>query len=165
MAPSLINISTACTSKIRLLNPFPTAISIRQDAIVGQAEPIVRPPKVLVDQESTTEAHNHAQVRQISFKLREPACKTSCIRNTAKTMAKTENTGVPDHLIELYERSTSGLGLAGKEKIANLLTHFQDTFSRDEWDIGLTNLTEHSIPTGNAAPIKQPPRRVPLAHP
>ena len=50
------------------------------------------------------------------------------------------------------------------EKIANLLTQFQDTFSQDEWDIGLTNITEHSIPTGNAALIKQPPRRVPLAH-
>ena len=28
----------------------------------------------------------------------------------------------------------------------------------------MTNLAEHAIETGNAAPIKQHPRRVPLAH-
>ncbi|XP_053401636.1 uncharacterized protein LOC123522917 [Mercenaria mercenaria] len=33
----------------------------------------------------------------------------------------------------------------------------------NEWDIGLTNLAEHPIDTGYATPIKQRPRRVPLA--
>ena len=41
---------------------------------------------------------------------------------------------------------------------------FQDSFSKHEWDIGLTNLTEHPINTGDAKPVKQPPRRVPLAY-
>ena len=40
---------------------------------------------------------------------------------------------------------------------------FKDSFSRNEWDIGVTSLAEHSIKTGDADPIKQPPRRVPLA--
>jgi len=31
-------------------------------------------------------------------------------------------------------------------------------------DLGLTHLTEHPINTGDAAPIKQRPRRVPLAY-
>ena len=39
-----------------------------------------------------------------------------------------------------------------------------DTFSRDEWDLGLTHLTSHAIKTDGAAPVKQPPRRVPLAY-
>ena len=33
----------------------------------------------------------------------------------------------------------------------------------DENDLGLASLAEHSIDTGNAKPIKQPFRRVPLA--
>lgn len=41
---------------------------------------------------------------------------------------------------------------------------YQDTFSKNEWDIGLTNLTEHPINTGDAKPIKQRPRRVPVAY-
>ena len=45
-----------------------------------------------------------------------------------------------------------------------MLNNYQDTFSRDEWDIGLTNLAEHEKKTGDAAPVKQPPRRVPLAY-
>ncbi|CAC5423943.1 unnamed protein product [Mytilus coruscus] len=36
-------------------------------------------------------------------------------------------------------------------------------FSAHETDLGLTHLTEHSIDTGDARPIKQAPRRVPLA--
>ena len=71
---------------------------------------------------------------------------------------------MPSHLSELFERTTETLSEEEKVKIANLLVRFQDTFSKDKWDIGLTSLTEHEIPTGEAAPIKQPPRRVPLAH-
>ena len=40
MVPSLTNINNACTSKVRLLNPLPTAASMQQDAVVGQAEPM-----------------------------------------------------------------------------------------------------------------------------
>jgi len=39
-----------------------------------------------------------------------------------------------------------------------LLQH-QDTFSRSSTDIGFCNLLEHDIDTGDAAPIRQPPRR------
>jgi hypothetical protein len=41
---------------------------------------------------------------------------------------------------------------------------YRDTFSKDEWDLGLTHLAEHSIDTGDAKPIKQRPRRVPMAY-
>ena len=35
-------------------------------------------------------------------------------------------------------------------------------FSSSPEDIGRTNLVQHAINTGNAAPIRQPPRRLPL---
>ena len=41
---------------------------------------------------------------------------------------------------------------------------FQDSFSRDEWDLGLTHLASHAVKTEGAAPVKQPPRRVPMAY-
>ena len=71
---------------------------------------------------------------------------------------------VPDHLSNLYTRATTNLTRAKKERVADLLIHFQGTLSRDEWDLGLTNLTKHAIPTGDSAPIRQPPRRIPLPH-
>ncbi len=49
------------------------------------------------------------------------------------------------------------------ERIATTLLNFQDSFSKDEFDIGLTHLMEHSIDVGDHVPIKQPPRRVPIA--
>ena len=44
-----------------------------------------------------------------------------------------------------------------------LLKKFKDSFSKDEYDLGLTHLTEHIIETGNARPVKQPPRWLPMA--
>lgn len=43
-----------------------------------------------------------------------------------------------------------------------MLDH-QETFSKDDTDLGLTTLTEHVIETGDAMPIRQPPRRIPVA--
>jgi hypothetical protein len=48
--------------------------------------------------------------------------------------------------------------------IAELLQKFSDTFSKNDTDLGLTNLVEHHIETGDAKPLKQPPRRVPMAY-
>ncbi|MEW8548469.1 MAG: reverse transcriptase domain-containing protein, partial [Candidatus Thiodiazotropha sp.] len=55
--------------------------------------------------------------------------------------------------------------LNGEQKRAaeTLLTEFQDIFSDSKNDLGRTNLTQHSIFTNDARPIKQPPRRVPFA--
>lgn len=44
-----------------------------------------------------------------------------------------------------------------------MLMQYQHCFSKHEDDIGRTNLIEHHIDTKEAKPIKQPPRRVPLA--
>jgi len=66
-------------------------------------------------------------------------------------------------LKELFNRATVGRSPEETKVVAGLLTKFQATFSKDEWDLGLTNLVEHSINTGDAPPIKQRPRRVPLA--
>ena len=47
--------------------------------------------------------------------------------------------------------------------IAGLLHDFQCVFSKDENDLGYTHLVEHEIDTGDAKPVKVPPRRMPLA--
>lgn len=47
--------------------------------------------------------------------------------------------------------------------MAECLIKFKDTFSKDEFDLGLTSLVEHEIDVGEHKPNKQPPRRVPIA--
>ena len=65
---------------------------------------------------------------------------------------------------ELYSEAVSKCNLEEKRKIADLLIKYQDVFSSHEYDLGLCRLGEYyHIDTGDAKPIKQRPRRVPLA--
>ena len=48
-------------------------------------------------------------------------------------------------------------------QIHSLLLKYENLFSKDDYDFGHPNLVEHTIDTGNAKPIKQPPRQVPIA--
>ena len=73
------------------------------------------------------------------------------------------NSSIPEHLQEMYSRAVEGKTPADKQVIFNIVKHFADVFSKDDTDLGCTHLAVHEIPTGDATPVKQPPRRVPLA--
>ena len=164
MAPTLCDINHECTSKVRLLNPFPTAVSIKQDAVVGQAEPIDGTPRAVVQEENTEEADNSHQVRRLTFAMQDNVQKHCPNVEAIKRSVTDTEAQVPDHLADIFARASTDLDPQEKMRLASLLNKFKDSFSCDEWDLGLTNLAEHAIATGDAAPIKQHPRRVPLAH-
>jgi hypothetical protein len=65
--------------------------------------------------------------------------------------------------VSLYEKAKERRTLKEQRMIGKFLVKFQDTFSKDENDLGKTNLYEHSIDTGDTRPIKQRPRRVPIS--
>ena len=48
-------------------------------------------------------------------------------------------------------------------QIHSLLLKHENVFFKDDYDLVHTNLVEHTIDTGNAKPIMQPPRQVPIA--
>ncbi|BHF77216.1 hypothetical protein SprV_0502032000 [Sparganum proliferum] len=48
-----------------------------------------------------------------------------------------------------------------KESLRSLLLSFHDVFAWDESQIGRTSFIRHTIETGNAKPVWQPPRRIP----
>ena len=70
---------------------------------------------------------------------------------------------LPPHLMDLYDRSTRNLSRNESSEVFQLLCDYADIFSTDPSDLGCTDLVQHYISTGNAAPIRQPPRRLPLA--
>ena len=72
---------------------------------------------------------------------------------------------VPDHLQDLLERSAKELAPSEREKLAELLTEFQDVFARSEFDFGNFTALEHEIDTGDAHPIKERMRRTPCSSP
>ena len=74
-----------------------------------------------------------------------------------------EVASVPDHLSELLSNTTQGMTKEESAAIADILIEFQDVFSANSTDLGLTHLGEHTIDTGDTRPLTQPPRRTPLA--
>ena len=71
---------------------------------------------------------------------------------------------MPKHLTELDEGSTKDLVDENqRRKVFDLLCENADVFSSDSSDLGRTGIVKHRIITGSAEPIKQPPRRLPLA--
>ncbi|GBM50226.1 hypothetical protein AVEN_82178-1 [Araneus ventricosus] len=56
-----------------------------------------------------------------------------------------------------------GLKEEQRTAVKELLQEFQNLFSTSDFDVGRCNMTQHRINTGNHPPIKQYPRRLPLA--
>ena len=72
---------------------------------------------------------------------------------------------LPDHLQNLF-LTTVDEGNLTSDMIADfktLLHNHADTFAKSSTDIGYCDLLQHDIDTYDHAPIKQPPRRPPLA--
>ncbi len=158
MASTLVDINKATTCKIRLLNPFASEVVLRQDAEVGTAEQIERVISVVASEEDSSEAENQSSLRRVG------TAATKKGMEPPPAYEKTDPSEVPAHLMALYEQSTDGKPEPQRRAVAGLLIKYQDTFSKSDWDIGLTDLAEHPIDTGGAAPVKQRPRRVPLAY-
>ena len=119
----------------RILNPSPTPVSIRRGMVLGLAEGI-------------------------------DSSETSYTQEDIIRRSDTESDGnnLPEHLQKMFEDSSAGLTPPECDKLRGLLTKYSTVFSKNEDDLGCTHLVEHAIDTGDATPVKFPPRRVPLAY-
>ena len=70
---------------------------------------------------------------------------------------------LPEHLKGLYEQNAKGKCKMECAQIHSLLLKHENSFSKNDYDFSHTNLVEHTVNTGNAKCIKQPPRWVPIA--
>ena len=69
---------------------------------------------------------------------------------------------LPDHLQKVLDGVDPSVTQVQRKRIAELLFESQDTFAVPGGKLGCTYVFKHEIDTGDAKPIKQPPRRVPL---
>ena len=70
---------------------------------------------------------------------------------------------LPEHMKSLYERACENLSESECRQLGELLYEYQDVFARDDFDLGNFTEIEHEINMGNASPVKQKFRRIPLA--
>ena len=82
------------------------------------------------------------------------------VKGTPVTEASTDKE-LPEHLTDLFERSSVGLDSHQKGQLHSLLCDFASLFSTGAQDLGRTDQVQHRIHTGDATPIRQPARRLP----
>jgi len=72
---------------------------------------------------------------------------------------------VPEHLRMLFLTNIENNDLPSDvvHDFKQFLQEHQNTFAKSSHDLGFCSLVEHDIDTGDAKPIRQPPRRPPLA--
>ena len=160
VAPTLVDAATQVTIKVRVMNPTRTPVSLRQDEVVGQAAEITGESTLVCSVEDECEIGNVKTIRRLM-----PAGERgSLVRSLPfKQVPDDPPAEVPSHLTEVFQQACEGHDDREKAEIGQLLRDHQEVFSRNELDLGVTNLLEHAIDTGRAPPIKQRPRRVPLA--
>ena len=73
------------------------------------------------------------------------------------------NSEMPEFMSEMFVNSCSEWTEEQSVIFGNLLIKFRNIFAKDDTDLGCFVGVEHHIDTGDAKPIKQPMRRVPMA--
>ncbi|XP_076660385.1 uncharacterized protein LOC143363724 [Halictus rubicundus] len=69
---------------------------------------------------------------------------------------------VPKHLEDLFQRCCSALSPPRKTAFAKVTHEFQDIFAENPEHVGNCDVVQHRIDTGDCAPIKQAPLRLPF---
>ena len=69
---------------------------------------------------------------------------------------------IPEHLINLFDKSKGELNEQEQTQLSELLCEFEDVFAKSEFDLGKFNTIQHGIDTGTNRPVKQRIRRTPL---
>ena len=70
---------------------------------------------------------------------------------------------MPEFMSTMFENSCSELTEDQSIIFSNLLIEYRNVFTKDDTDLGCFAGVEHHIDSGDAKPIKQPMRCVPLA--
>ena len=75
---------------------------------------------------------------------------------------ETDQRSVPKHLQCVIDSLPEDLTMEQKHQVENLVITYQDTFTGPDGKVGQTDLVEHTIDVGNARPVKQRHRNVPM---
>lgn len=69
---------------------------------------------------------------------------------------------LPEHVRPLLDKVSTNLTEYQSKMLKSVLIQYSDVFIEPDGSLGRTDLVKHSINTGDARPIKLPPRRLPI---
>ena len=88
---------------------------------------------------------------------------TDRVRVQSDQACSTRKELVNDPFVQMFEGLSAELTDGQRQTVVNLLQEFEDVFSKDDYDLGQTDLVEHRIDTGGHRPFRQTLRRHPVA--
>ena len=88
---------------------------------------------------------------------------TDRVRVQSGQACSTRKELVNDPFVQMFEGLSAELTDGQRQTVVNLLQEFEDVFSKDDYDLGQTDLVEHRIDTGGHRPFRQTLRRHPVA--
>ena len=138
---------------ITILNFGDQPLTISKGEVLGAASEAMEPESI--NRESS------AQVEKVIRRIKVRDADNTFPAVQSKLFAQVSES-LPEHLRDLFFRSSKKISFIQALELANLLSEFQDCFSRNDTDLGLCKTVYHWIPTGNAKAVRQSMRRTPL---
>jgi len=129
VALSVININTAPTVIVMLINPFPYDVSIKQDTVVAQAELIASTNVVLCKHENG-DPSMFSSVRRIQIDRQTQSKVRQVVSNKNHSQPNTTHhtDTIPDHLKDRYSDSIIGKSPKQRKALEETLIEYQDVF-------------------------------------
>ena len=160
---SLVDTSSHQLGHIWVINPNSDEVCINKGTVIGSVEPSdshtilfsttdMEHADYITDMTTTSSPTDTNLIRHISDDDLNPQDKLKQLENQ-----------LPCHLQKVFVDASSGRDISEQIQIVQLLIEYQDSFSKNDTDLGCTHLTEHTIDTGDSKPFRVPPRRLPLA--
>ncbi|CAC5404130.1 unnamed protein product [Mytilus coruscus] len=115
-------------------------------------------PECVIHKDTVT-----AFIEPIADIIEPDMCNVNKIVTDNETGTRYKNCDLPEHIRPVFKTSIKELNKQQQIEFKNLLIKHEDSFSKSTADIGRTDLVDHTINTGDAPPIRQRPRRIPLA--
>ena len=159
VVPAVVDMAGRTTTRVRVFNPYAEPVTRHGNVVKASMEETVV-KRVLMNEESPLDRYNSQPTRWVVLEKELP---NGGPKYRVGQMECVEELPVPPYLQTLFEKAAVKQNKAEQRAISRLLNSFHDVFSRDEFDLSKMHLVEHHIETGDAVPVKLPPRCIPLA--
>ena len=169
VARTVVQVGADDTALIRVMNPHGEPQHLTQGTCMGWGDAVVQvatPIPVLIGEDDGPDANEATSgptcCARAENKVDSSDSDVGVPQATPQELAEAMEGVVPPHVTNLFNESARYLDAEQRRRLARMLTRFQSTFVRSSTELGLSNVGEHVIQTGDAAPVRDPPRRIPL---
>ena len=180
IARSLVNPQTGKVP-VKVINQSSSPVKLKKGVVLGKFHPI---GSIMPTQENYDISQHRDGVSVCQLKSHEDThdrrqSKSADAKVSSKTDTNIDGTNfsevtshnedqkleglVPEHLKDLFKRSSENLDVEQSIKLVGLFNKYQGSFAKTRTEYGKCSVLKHKIDTAEAAPVRQPLRRTPQA--